>query len=226
MNGPAPFTIDAAAILFDNDGVLSDSLTAVDGAWQRWAHDQGLDPQPILAHVHGRPARESIARFMPHGDQEAAFAALERLELDTAGDTLEIPGARRLTAQVPNDRWIVVTSGSRLLAGARLSTIGINPPAMVTADDVHRGKPDPEPYLTAARRLGFLPSQCLAIEDTSPGVAAARAAGTTVLGVVGPNGGDIGADHHVRDLTEVDVAVRADGGLTVSIGDGVPSTEY
>ena len=158
---------------------------------------------------------------MPDGDQEAAFASLERLELDTAGDTLEIPGARRLTALVPDDRWIVVTSGSRLLAGARLSTIGIDPPAMVTADDVQRGKPHPEPYLTAARKLGVDPSHCLVFEDTDAGVTAAKAAGTTVLGVVGPSGGDIGADHHVRDLTGVDVAVRADGGLSASIG-----TEY
>jgi sugar-phosphatase len=223
VSGTGPLTIDAAAILFDNDGVLSDSLAAVNGAWRQWARNHGLDPQPILAHVHGRPARESIARFMPNGDQEAAFADLERLELDTAGDTREIPGARRLTSQVPSDRWIVVTSGSRLLAGARLSTIGIDPPATVTADDVRRGKPDPEPYLAAARKLGFDPSECLVFEDTSTGVTAAKAAGSTVLGVVGPDGGDIGADHHVRDLTEVEVAVRPDGGLRVSIG---TSTEY
>ncbi|MCC6739853.1 MAG: HAD family phosphatase [Planctomycetia bacterium] len=55
--------------------------------------------------------------------------------------------------------------------------------AVVSIDDVKRGKPDPEPFLEAARRLGVLPGECVAVEDSPGGVASARAAGMTVVGV-------------------------------------------
>ncbi len=55
--------------------------------------------------------------------------------------------------------------------------------AVVTGDEVSRGKPDPEPYLTAAERLGVEPAACVAIEDSPTGIASARAAGVPTLGV-------------------------------------------
>ena len=223
MSEQAPIVLDAAAILFDNDGVLSDSLQAVDAAWHRWAVDHHLDPAEVLAYVHGRPARESIARFAPDIDQDVAFADLERLELASAADTREVPGAQRLTAHLPADRWIVVTSGTELLATARLATIDIVPPAMITADDVTHGKPNPEPYVVAATTLGVDVHDCVVFEDTGPGIAAARTAGATVIGITGTNGAPVGADHYVRDLTDVTVAVRVDGSLRLRL---LASTEY
>ena len=70
------------------------------------------------------------------------------------------------------------------LAEARLEGAGLPVPArMVTADDVVRGKPDPEPYLRGAEALRLDPGRCLAIEDAPPGVRSASAAGCQVLGV-------------------------------------------
>jgi sugar-phosphatase len=206
----------AAAILFDNDGVLSDSTTSVDVSWRRFVAAHGLDPDRVLPFIHGRPVRESLAELAPHLDLDAAAAELEALELSTSGDVAPIAGAVALTAALPPERWIVVTSGTRRLAAARLECAGINAPAMVTADDVARGKPDPEPYRTAAARLGVEPGDCLVFEDTAAGAAAGRGAGATVIGVVGSEDGDIGADHHIIDLTRVSIAVD-DGGLSVSL---------
>ena len=66
----------------------------------------------------------------------------------------------------------------------RLEAAGLTPPeVMITADDVTRGKPDPEGYAMAARRLGVDPQRCLVIEDAPAGIAAGLAAGAQVLAV-------------------------------------------
>jgi sugar-phosphatase len=206
----------AAAILFDNDGVLSDSTASVDVSWRRFVAAHGLDPDRVMPFIHGRPVRESLAEVAPHLDLDAAAAELESLELSTSDDVEPLAGAVALTAALPAERWIVVTSGTRTLASKRLDSAGIRPPAMITADDVLSGKPDPEPYRKAAARLGVEPADCLVFEDTAAGVAAGRAAGATVIGVIGSGNRDIGADHHIADLTDVSVAV-VDGGLVVSL---------
>ena len=85
----------------------------------------------------------------------------------------------------PSARWALCTSGNRVLATARLAASGIDPPPVfVTADDVAHGKPDPEGYALAIRRLGADPADSVVIEDAPNGVVAARAAGVgTVIGV-------------------------------------------
>ena len=81
------------------------------------------------------------------------------------------------------------------MARARLAATGLEPPpALVTADQLVRGKPDPEPYLTAAERLGVPPERCLVIEDAPAGIAAGRAAGARVLGLL--------TTHSAEALTE------------------------
>ncbi len=202
---PARFL--AQAILFDNDGVLSDSIATVDACWRRWAELYGLDGDTVVAGIHGKPARESIAALAPQVDTEQAFRVLEDLEVAAATETRPIPGAIDLLAGLPSDRWIVVTSGTPRLASARLRHIGIDAPAMITADDVPKGKPDPAPYRAAAATLGFEPSECLVFEDTTPGVRSARTAGATVI-AVGPHAQ--GGDHRIQDLRDVTVQVTTE----------------
>ena len=207
-------TFSAQAILFDNDGVLSDSVASVNACWRRWAGIYGLDGAKVTAGIHGKPARESIAALLPDVDTEEAFAVLEDLEVAAAGDTKPMPGALDLLATLPRSRWIVVTSGTPRLASARLHHIGIDPPAMITADDVPRGKPDPAPYLAAAAALGVDPTACLAFEDTTPGIQSARQAGATVI-AIGHHAQ--GAEYGIDDLREVRAA-ETDDGLLVTIG--------
>ncbi|MEV4483236.1 HAD-IA family hydrolase [Micromonospora coxensis] len=179
--------LHAAGILFDLDGVLVDSGSTVDRSWQGWARRHGLDPALVLASCHGRPTAETIAALAPHLDPAAEAVTLEKEQAEDTADLRPCPGAAALLAQLPGDRWAVVTSGSRALAVSRLGHVGLPVPAvLVTADDVTRGKPDPEGYRAGARGLGLDPRDCVVIEDASSGVRAARAAGCRVVGVRGP----------------------------------------
>ena len=95
--------------------------------------------------------------------------------------------------------WAVVTSGRTDLAVARLAAAGIpRPSVLVCADDVERGKPDPEGYLAAAQRLGVDPADAIVIEDAPAGVVAARAAGVSAVIGVGDRVADV--DGTVTDL--------------------------
>ena len=106
-----------------------------------------------------------------------------------------LPGARDLLASLPAGRWGIVTSGNRVLATARLAASGIAlPDVLVTADDVTDGKPDPEGYALAVRRLGATPAG-RRVRGRADGIAAARAAGVgTVIGVGGGRSGGCGRD--------------------------------
>jgi mannitol-1-/sugar-/sorbitol-6-phosphatase len=165
------------ALLTDLDGVLVDSGDDVERIWREWAVEQGLDPDDVARASHGVPSRQVIARVAPHlGAEEAA--RVDGLHATTGGTAL--PGAHELLAAAR----AVVTSCSRPLALARLAAAGLPEPAvMITADDVERGKPHPDPYLAAAAALDVAPSQCTVIEDAPAGIAAARAAGMTVWAV-------------------------------------------
>ena len=94
-----------------------------------------------------------------------------------------LPGAAAALAAV-GGRAALVTSASRELALLRLRAAGLTPPAvLVAADDISQGKPDPEPYLLAAHRLGVEPSRCLVVEDAPAGLESARDAGAATLAV-------------------------------------------
>lgn len=198
--------LSARAILFDSDGVLVDSLSRVDNVWTAWAESFDLDPAPILTVLHGRPAAETIAEVAPHVDHRLAVDRLEQMEIDAAPGTAPLPGAIRLTTVLTPDVWAVVTSASRRLAEVRLAAAGILASVVVTSDDVTHGKPHPEPYATAADRLGARPSDCVVFEDAPAGVIAARAAGATVIGVTtSHDAARLGADHHIASLDGVRV---------------------
>jgi mannitol-1-/sugar-/sorbitol-6-phosphatase len=175
---------ECSAILFDLDGVLVDSAAWIELQWQRWAERRGLDPAPFLRFCHGRRAVETIRLAAPGLDAEAEVA-----RLDPAGEAVAAPlramaGADRVLAALPAGSWAVATSGPRTSAVARLRQAGLPvPEVLVAAEDVHRGKPDPDVYLRAADALGVVPGRCLVIEDAPAGLEAARAAGMTCLGL-------------------------------------------
>ncbi|MEF2162639.1 HAD-IA family hydrolase, partial [Pseudomonas aeruginosa] len=129
---------------------------------------------------------------------------INSFEVEDAASVTSIPGAVTLTAEMPDGKWAVVTSGNRVLAAARLTAAGISAPAVVvTADDVTDGKPHPEGYRSAAERLGVEPSLAVVLEDADAGVRAARAAGVAAVIGVGERALESDADVVVRDLTWV-----------------------
>jgi sugar-phosphatase len=177
-------TFTCSAILFDLDGVLCDSTRAVDREWREWAARKGVDGDAIMAIAHGVRTVEVIRRVAPHLDAEAEAAAIENHEAGDQTGVVVMPGAVELVKSIPVGRWGVVTSGSRPLATNRLRHCGVPvPEVLVTSDDVTNGKPHPEPYLKGAERLGFVPSECLVIEDAPAGIQSARAGGMRVVGL-------------------------------------------
>jgi HAD superfamily hydrolase (TIGR01509 family) len=178
------------AVLLDMDGTLVDSDAVVERSWRTWAVEYRVDPSRGPLVVHGLPALGNIRRLRPDlSDDEAAAAARHQLELEyvDVADVTAVPGAHQLLAEL--DRldlpWAVVTSADVPLAQIRLAAAQISPALLVTIDDVRHGKPDPEGYLLAARKLGADPRRCLVVEDAEAGVAAGRAAGAVVAALKG-----------------------------------------
>lgn len=147
-----------------------------------------------------------------------AVARIEDLEVEDVsnGGAVLLPGTRDLLDALPAERWAVVTSATRRLAEARLAAVGILPKTLVAADDITRGKPDPEPYLLAARTLGVDPARCVVFEDAPAGLQAGRAAGmTTVALATTHQAHELTADLVVKDLSALSVLVT-DAGVEIS----------
>jgi sugar-phosphatase len=173
-----------SAVVFDLDGVLVDSQHAVERTWRRWAEQQGVAPDAVLAFVHGRRAREVVTRFAPQLDIDGESRRLLRLEVAESVDLPALPGAADCVRIARCGPWAVVTSGGRELATARLDAVGLPvPDVLIAAEDVVHGKPDPEPFERASLALGLGGDVCVAIEDAPAGITAAKRAGMHVVGV-------------------------------------------
>lgn len=182
-----------AAVLFDMDGTLVDSEKLWDIALQELAESYGgtLSDAARRA-ITGTSMAESMRIVhddlgQPERDPAASAAWIDAriLELFRSGLRWR-PGAMALlravrAAGIPT---ALVTSSGRPLVEVALETLGRDSfDAVVCGDEVAAPKPDPEPYLTAARLLGVPIERCVAIEDSRTGVASALAAGAAVLAV-------------------------------------------
>ncbi|MCP9208087.1 HAD-IA family hydrolase [Streptomyces cucumeris] len=211
--------ISADALLFDNDGTLVSSMESVVRCWTRWAGEYGVSEEEFAAvELHGRPANDIIGDLLPAERIAGARARIDALELaDVPGGVKLLPGTAELLTGLPAARWAVVTSANARLAAARLTEVGLRPGTLITADDITRGKPDPEPFLLAAERLGVDPARCVAFEDAPAGLASARAAGmrTVALTTTVPRA-ELIADWVVEDLSAVS-AQATDGGVELTV---------
>ena len=172
------------AILFDLDGTLVDSATRVQRLWLDWSRKHGIDPHFLLEVMHGRRADETIRIVAPHLPVQEEFQALEAEEILDMDGVRPYARAGELLSQLSARQWAIVTSGTRRVAGARMAHVGLPAPdVFITADDVARGKPAPDGYLLAARRLGLDPAECVVIEDAPAGIQAGKAAGMRVIAV-------------------------------------------
>jgi len=197
------------AVLLDMDGTLVDSDAAVERAWRTWAREYHVDRGPAVPLIaHGMPALGNVRRLRPDlsGDEAAAAARRQlALQYDDLSDVTAAPGARELLGEL--DRlglpWAVVTSADPTLARVRLAAARIRPALLVTSEDVRAGKPDPEGYLLAARKLGVDPRRCLVVEDAEAGVRAGSAAGATVAALKG-----VPADIQIADLYQLSALLR------------------
>ncbi|PSS06568.1 hypothetical protein PHLCEN_2v3626 [Hermanssonia centrifuga] len=293
----------ADAVLFDMDGTLTDSISAVEAAWGKVATDIGQDPEYVIAATHGKRAVDNLSQFKPHikshemDDEVTAFeetilyfadayhthgpgsqqnspassspatpsltpgssapssrntsrassfagglnqlAAFRRpsflskisgllsmsavregeraefddpimeedheemlsQEMQLKKDQLKawqleaaavdrsvriLPGVKRMISSIPEGRYAVATSGAKTYAYGCMTRVGITPPKVtITADDkrLKAGKPAPDPFLLAAKELGFDAKKCVVFEDSPSGIRAGVASGATVIAV-------------------------------------------
>jgi sugar-phosphatase len=171
-----------SAVLFDLDGVLVESRESTERVWLEWATRHEIDHDELRSAMHGVRSGDVVRALRPELDGVAEAAEIERLQAEDVEGLAAIPGAAAALGALKGDRIGVVTSGTRPLALSRLAAVGIEAPGVIVfADDVSRGKPDPEGYLTAAHRLGADPAEALVVEDAPPGIEAARAAGMATV---------------------------------------------
>jgi mannitol-1-/sugar-/sorbitol-6-phosphatase len=205
------------AVLFDMDGTLIDSTPAVHRAWTTWMLEYGLDPEQVGRH-HGMPSAQVVRALLAEDHHVEAIRRIDELELTDVHDIVVLPGAAEALEALRTAKSAIATSCTIPLARARIAAARLVPPSvLVTVDDVQRGKPAPDPFLEAARRLGADPTRCLVVEDAPKGLEAAHAAGCATLAVVTTTAReDLHADAVVTNLSEV-VFVPGEDGIRVQL---------
>ncbi len=189
-------------VIFDMDGLMVDTEPLSRQAWGEVLREYGhrLD-DGVYARMIGHRSSDSgqmvlDAYPLPLTLNELILAKNGRYQTILAQGIPEMPGLRALLAELARRHipWGVATSSPRAHAQAILSRLGLAGAcsALATGDEVAHGKPAPDIYRLAAERLGVLPQQCMALEDSAPGCQAAVAAG--MRGVAVPNGHTTQAD--------------------------------
>jgi len=204
-------SVAAQGLLFDMDGVLVSSIGAARRNWRLWAERYGVPDAANFEVPHGRRAIDIVRLLRPDIDAEAGLKVIEDLEVEDVADLRVLPGVKRLLESLPLERWAIVTSANRRLLLARLTAAGLPvPERIISGEMVERGKPDPEPYRKGAELLGFLPGECVVVEDASSGVGAGKAAGCRVMAVLGTES--------VEELRTADWVVGSLEGVAVKAG--------
>jgi sugar-phosphatase len=212
-------------VLFDLDGVLVDSTPAVARVWTKWANKHGFVPEEVVRQAHGRPSITTIRELLPHADHDAENREVERGEIEDVEGVIPLPGALEILQAIPQDRWAIATSCTRRLAGVRIRAAGLPPPKnMITSNDVQSGKPDPEPYLKAAKTLGLTPPDCIVVEDAPAGIRSGKGAGARVLALrttaTDTELLESGADWFANDLASLRLTSKnGDGSLNLLVAD-------
>ena len=183
MSLPRP----VAGVVFDMDGLLVDSESLIRDIMLRTAPAFGAElPLEVFLSMVGRPSVDSDAIARAHfgadfpleayfGEVQRHFNAASEAGIALKGGVVELLDHLE-AVRIPH---AIATSSSHASVQRTLGPSGLLPrfQAVVAAGDYSRGKPNPDPFLTAADRLGVAPALCLALEDSHNGVRAAHAAG-------------------------------------------------
>jgi len=173
------------AFLFDLDGTLADSMPLHFVVWTKAVTEAGGQfPEDLFYALGGVPPLRIVEllneKFGTAMDPETVVARKEALYLDMLD---QVQPTLSVLAHVHAGRGrlkLAVVSGSpRHSIERTLAALGITDAfeTIVGAEDYTHGKPDPEPFLTAAKRLNVAPADCLVFEDAEAGIASAKAAG-------------------------------------------------
>ncbi len=200
-----------AGVVFDNDGLLLDTepswTRAQVAVFERRGRTFDLDAKHALVGTSPVTAPQVLERVLElPGRGEEVSAEMYDLAVDEIANAAEArPGALELLAAV-RGRWPVAVASNaprrHLLTGLRRVGVEDSFDAMLAFDDVGVPKPAPDLYLQACELLGVDPACSVAIEDSPPGVASARAAGMFVIGVPSITGIELEADRVFDSLSD------------------------
>ena len=206
------------AVLFDWDGVIVDSAVAHERSWERLAQEAGHTlPPGHFKRGFGMKNEFIIPNQLRWASDPAEVNRLARRKEALYREVVAemglepLPGVVALVAALHAARVPMALASSTPRENIRfvLDRLGLQDAfrAMITAEDVSAGKPDPQVFLKAADALGMPPARCVVFEDTVVGIEAGRAAGMKVVAVVTTNPPELlhAADRVVRRLTEVSV---------------------
>jgi beta-phosphoglucomutase family hydrolase len=195
------------ALIFDLDGVVVDSMPLHTLAWLRYLAQLGVPGKEIAARMHGRRNDEIVREFMGPDTPDQVIlehgAAKERLFREMMGENLVhslIPGVADFLSRTEGLPVALATNAEPANVAFVLDGTNLRRWFRVIADgsQVRNAKPAPDIYLAAGERLGVAPRNCIVFEDSPTGIAAARAAGMRVVGILS----------HSETLEHVDLSVR------------------
>ena len=203
-----------SALLFDMDGVIIDTHHSVTVFWEDLArkHQVQLTETIFAQHIYGTQAIYTLAKVFPHLGVEECKGVLDELaryENELAYTEVNGVTAFLQALQQQHIQTALVTSAEPRKVGSVIDQLGLDGlfSAIVTADDVKKGKPDPQCYLLAAQRLNKTPEQCIVFEDAISGVKAGVAAGMLCVGIQqtanAPALKEIGARYVVPDFASM-----------------------
>jgi len=206
-------------IVFDMDGVVIDSHPAHRRAWQKFLHTVGREVTDAELDfvLDGRRRDDILCYFLGELNpaQIAQYGALKDEMLQQLGEDLRpLPGIIEFLQSLSDAgiRIALATSAGRRRTRGTLEELGLAHyfEAVVTGDEVGKGKPDPAIYRLTAERLDETPESLLVVEDAVSGVKSARAAGMRCLGVASPQRAealrDAGADPIISDFRSISLA--------------------
>ena len=180
------------AVVFDLDGVLLDSEQVWDEAREQLAKERGGRWHPQAQREMMGMSSTEWSRYMhetiglPEPPDEINREVVERLAAIYREHLPAIPGSKEAVERLAA-RWPLglASSSNRELIDLALELLGVKHlfTATVSSEEVAHGKPAPDVYLEAARRLGIEPTRTAAIEDSNNGILAAKAAGMRVLAI-------------------------------------------
>lgn len=218
MKSPAEILRGARAILFDMDGVLIDSEPIHEKAIIALSSELGetLTDHATINSFKGAPEKFMARRLMELYPRQSSTAdELIRRKVDLYAKLFQqvtlIPGAKEFVekSHAEGRKHGLTTSASRSTQELTFESFGFGPffDAIVTGEDIIKGKPDPEPYLITAGKLGVAAKECIVIEDSINGVRSGHAAGCTVIAITTtfPREAllEAGADHLIDSFAEL-----------------------